>query len=94
MLVVDLRLLGFVFQKHRVNELARIMQPWLLWSLIGMLVTGFVLFMGAAMSVTAFPVLARILSEQNLLGTRLGVLTITCAAVDDVTAALHVFHRV
>lgn len=48
--------------------------------------TGFVLFMGAAMSVTAFPVLARILTEQNLLGTRLGALTITCAAVDDVTA--------
>jgi Kef-type K+ transport system membrane component KefB len=45
-----------------------------------------VLFMGAAMSVTAFPVLARILTEQNLLGTRLGALTITCAAVDDVTA--------
>ncbi|HEV2763524.1 MAG TPA: cation:proton antiporter [Pyrinomonadaceae bacterium] len=48
--------------------------------------TGFVLFMGAAMSVTAFPVLARILTEHNLLGTRLGTLTITCAAVDDVTA--------
>jgi Kef-type K+ transport system membrane component KefB len=48
--------------------------------------TGFVLFMGAAMSVTAFPVLARILSERNLLGTRLGTLTIACAAVDDVTA--------
>lgn len=48
--------------------------------------TGFVLFMGAAMSVTAFPVLARILSEGNLLGTRLGTLTIACAAVDDVTA--------
>jgi Kef-type K+ transport system membrane component KefB len=47
---------------------------------------GFVLFMGAAMSVTAFPVLARILSERNLLGTRLGTLTIACAAVDDVTA--------
>lgn len=48
--------------------------------------TGFVLFMGAAMSLTAFPVLARILSERNLLGTRLGTLTIACAAVDDVTA--------
>jgi Kef-type K+ transport system membrane component KefB len=48
--------------------------------------TGFVLFMGVAMSVTAFPVLARILSERNLLGTRLGTLTIACAAVDDVTA--------
>jgi Kef-type K+ transport system membrane component KefB len=48
--------------------------------------TGFVLFLGAAMSVTAFPVLARILTERNLLGTRLGTLTIACAAVDDVTA--------
>lgn len=48
--------------------------------------TGFLLFMGAAMSVTAFPVLARILGERDMLGTRLGTLTITCAAVDDVTA--------
>jgi Kef-type K+ transport system membrane component KefB len=48
--------------------------------------TGFMLFMGAAMSVTAFPVLARILTERNLIGTQLGTLTITCAAVDDVTA--------
>lgn len=48
--------------------------------------TGFVLFMGAAMSVTAFPVLARILDERNMLGTKLGTLTIACAAVDDVTA--------
>ncbi|HKR13765.1 MAG TPA: cation:proton antiporter [Pyrinomonadaceae bacterium] len=48
--------------------------------------TGFVLFMGAAMSVTAFPVLARILDERNLMGTKLGTLTIACAAVDDVTA--------
>lgn len=48
--------------------------------------TGFVLFTGVAMSVTAFPVLARILSERNLVGTRLGTVTIACAAVDDVTA--------
>jgi Kef-type K+ transport system membrane component KefB len=47
--------------------------------------TGFTLFLGAAMSITAFPVLARILSEENLMGTRLGSLTIACAAVDDVT---------
>lgn len=46
----------------------------------------FALFMGAAMSVTAFPVLARILAERNLLRTRLGVMTIACAAIDDVTA--------
>jgi Kef-type K+ transport system membrane component KefB len=48
--------------------------------------TGFVLLMGAAMSVTAFPVLARILGERNLLGTKLGTLTIACAAMNDVTA--------
>jgi Kef-type K+ transport system membrane component KefB len=48
--------------------------------------TGFALFMGAAMSVTAFPVLARILTERNMLRTRVGSVAITCAAVDDVTA--------
>ncbi|MGQ0642669.1 MAG: cation:proton antiporter domain-containing protein [Gemmatimonadaceae bacterium] len=48
--------------------------------------TGFALFMGAAMSVTAFPVLARILQERGLTKTRLGAIAIACAAVDDVTA--------
>lgn len=48
--------------------------------------TSFALFLGAAMSVTAFPVLARILSERGLLRTRLGAVAITAAAVDDVTA--------
>jgi Kef-type K+ transport system membrane component KefB len=47
--------------------------------------TNFALFMGAAMSITAFPVLARILSERNTLGTRLGTVAIACAAVDDIT---------
>jgi len=46
----------------------------------------FALFLGAAMSITAFPVLARIITENNLQGTRLGTLALTCAAVDDVTA--------
>jgi len=46
----------------------------------------FALFMGASMSITAFPVLARILIERDLLGTRVGAVTIVCAAVDDVTA--------
>lgn len=45
----------------------------------------FALFMGAAMSITAFPVLARILSERDLLHTRLGMVVIACATVDDVT---------
>jgi Kef-type K+ transport system membrane component KefB len=44
------------------------------------------LFLGAAMSITAFPVLARILTERNLHKTNIGAIAITCAAVDDVTA--------
>jgi len=48
--------------------------------------TGFALFMGAAMAITAFPVLARILTDTGLHRTRIGAMAITCAAVDDVTA--------
>ena len=44
------------------------------------------LFMGAAMSVTAFPVLARILTERNLQKTPLGTVAIACAAFNDVVA--------
>ena len=47
---------------------------------------GFALFMGISMSITAFPVLARILQERGLTRTSLGNTAITCAAVDDVTA--------
>ena len=47
---------------------------------------GFGLFMGIAMSITAFPVLARIIQERGLTQSPLGVLAITCAAADDVTA--------
>jgi Kef-type K+ transport system membrane component KefB len=46
----------------------------------------FALFLGIAMSITAFPVLARILEERGLTRTPLGSTAITCAAVDDVTA--------
>lgn len=52
----------------------------------GVSFTAFALFFGAAMSVTAFPVLARMLTERGLLKTRLGSVTIAAAAVDDVTA--------
>ena len=48
--------------------------------------SAFALFIGAAMSITAFPVLARILTERRLLRTRIGAIAIACAAVDDVTA--------
>jgi Kef-type K+ transport system membrane component KefB len=46
----------------------------------------FVLFMGVAMAITAFPVLARILADTGLTRTDLGRLALTCAAVGDVTA--------
>jgi Kef-type K+ transport system membrane component KefB len=46
----------------------------------------FILFFGTAMSVTAFPVLARILSERKLMNSQIGVIALACAAVDDVSA--------
>ena len=46
----------------------------------------FALFIGVSMSITAFPVLARIIQEKNLGSTPLGAVAITCAAIDDVTA--------
>lgn len=48
----------------------------------------FVIFLGIAMSITAFPVLARILEERRLQATPLGTTAIMCAAVDDVVAWL------
>jgi Kef-type K+ transport system membrane component KefB len=47
---------------------------------------GFALFIGAAMSITAFPVLARILTDRNMHRTMIGGLALACAAVDDVLA--------
>ena len=46
----------------------------------------FALFIGIAMSITAFPVLARILVERGLTRTELGNIAIGCAAIDDVSA--------
>jgi Kef-type K+ transport system membrane component KefB len=75
---------------------ASIMAPFLLggvlaWSLYPRLGNGgprlpFVLFLGAAMGITAFPVLARILADRNLTHTRVGVFALSCAAIDDLTA--------
>ena len=48
--------------------------------------TVFALFLGVAMAVTAFPVLARILADHGLQRSTLGVIALSCAAVDDVTA--------
>jgi Kef-type K+ transport system membrane component KefB len=48
--------------------------------------TSFALFLGVAMAITAFPVLARILTDRGLSQTELGVIALSCAAADDVTA--------
>jgi K+:H+ antiporter len=76
---------------------ASILAPFLLGSALALWIypllsrrdvpfTGFALFLGVSMSVTAFPVLARILTDRRMQRTRLGVIALTCAAVDDVTA--------
>lgn len=74
-----------------------ILAPFLLGALLALMLyprlsssdvsfTSFALFLGAAMSITAFPVLARILADRNLTRTELGVVALACAASDDVTA--------
>ncbi len=52
----------------------------------GVTFRAFALFMGIAMSITAFPVLARVLEARGLSSTPLGSTALTCAAVDDLTA--------
>ena len=76
---------------------ASIIAPFLLGAALSLLVyprlgtagvrfTSFALFLGVSMSVTAFPVLARILTDRGIHKTRMGAIALTCAAVDDVTA--------
>ncbi len=48
--------------------------------------TSFALFLGVSMSITAFPVLARILTDKKINRSKMGAIALTCAAVDDVTA--------
>jgi Kef-type K+ transport system membrane component KefB len=80
-----------------VTSHASIVVPFMLGSSLALLLypvlshrgvpfTSFALFMGVAMSITAFPVLARILSDRGLEKTELGVLALSCAAINDVTA--------
>ncbi len=52
----------------------------------GVQFSSFALFLGIALSITAFPVLARIVQERGINKTRLGTVVITCAATDDITA--------
>ncbi|PWT86141.1 MAG: cation/H(+) antiporter [Blastocatellia bacterium] len=76
---------------------ASIVAPFVLGSVVALLLyprlstndvsfTSFALFMGVAMSITAFPVLARILTDRGISRTELGAVALTCAAADDVTA--------
>src|SRR5579872_2727469 len=76
---------------------ASIIAPFLLGALASLILyprlssadvrfTSFSLFLGVSMSVTAFPVLARILTDRGMHKSRMGAIALTCAAVDDVTA--------
>ena len=53
---------------------------------VGIAFLPFALFMGISLSITAFPVLARIVQERGIHKTKLGAIVITCAAADDITA--------
>ena len=68
--------------------LGMILSLWLhpLYAPTGVSFTGFSLFLGVSMSITAFPVLARILTDRNLESTPLGMMAMACAAADDATA--------
>ena len=77
---------GDLQREHRVPMLLGIAVALPLYKLLGPdnKFVAFALFMGVSMSITAFPVLARILSERRMLKRPLGSLTIGCAAIDDV----------
>jgi Kef-type K+ transport system membrane component KefB len=68
--------LGTYLSLHLYNEFAP----------KGISFLSFSLFMGISMSITAFPVLARIIKERGLTKKPIGILAITCAATDDITA--------
>ncbi|MET9660810.1 cation:proton antiporter [Streptomyces sp. NPDC006510] len=101
MFLVGLELDLGALRGHRGTALAvsqaSIALPLVLGSLLALAMFGsfappgvgrlpFVLFIAVSMSITAFPVLARVLTDRGLCGTRIGSLAMACAAVDDVTA--------
>ncbi len=76
---------------------ASIVLPFLLGTLLalwlyprlshaGVSFTSFAMFLGVSMAVTAFPILARILSDRGMTRTELGTIALACAAADDITA--------
>lgn len=101
MFLVGLDLNDDVFRRRTyatvVTSHASIVAPFVLGSLLSLYLyprlapsnvpfTSFALFIGVAMSITAFPVLARILSDRRMAKTEIGVAALTCAAAGDVTA--------
>jgi Kef-type K+ transport system membrane component KefB len=96
-LELDLRTLRGQGGRAAVISLASVVLPFALGAgLLGTMLhrefgdghskLAFCLFLGAAVSITAFPVLARLLQEAGLFHTRVGVISITCAAINDVAA--------
>lgn len=96
-LELDLRVLKTSGHKTLAISHASIVAPFILGSLLalkfyndyapdGISFTVFSLFFGVSMSITAFPVLARIITDKKIQKTELGAITLTCAAIDDVTA--------
>jgi Kef-type K+ transport system membrane component KefB len=101
MFVVGLELNTELLRKKTHSTMAishaSILLPFLMGSALALLLypilstravsfTAFSLFLGISMSVTAFPVLARILTDRKLQHSPLGTVALTCAAFDDVTA--------
>lgn len=96
-LELDLSLLRTSVSKTIAISLAAIVIPFVLgsalaWGLFESLASAgtdrasFVVFVGVALSITAFPVLARILGDRGLQRTPLGTLALTCAAINDAIA--------
>lgn len=94
---LDVKVLKHKAQQAIVISHASIVFPYFLGVLLSLFIykeycpdtvefMPFALFMGIAMSITAFPVLARIVQERGITKTHIGTLAITCAAADDVTA--------
>src|SRR5262249_45763073 len=101
MFLVGLELNPRILHQHAQSTIAishaSIVFPFILGSALALVLyprlstsdvpfSSFALFVGVAMSITAFPVLARILKDRSMQQTELGVLALGCAATDDVTA--------
>ena len=94
---LDIHLMISQSRKAIFVSLSGIVLPFVIGGIIGYLLYpglagpkaslgSFMLLIGTAMAITAFPVLARLLAEKKMLGTDVGMLALTCASVDDVIA--------